>query len=217
MTVPEAVLKTDRAKIFIACTINLLAVSTVFMTQSIFLELSEQLMGYEWVMEQARQANDNDAIQALESIQPFDPTNPEHIELRGHYLSRYRGGDFYTEGLEAAYYEYVFSGQSPEYPAADVENTLTGLDFTRQTLGRDILQSGFDLFSNFPVSPIPVYFFAGRHDHETPGELAEDYYNFLKAPVKHFTWFEHSAHNMMYDEPDRTNRELIKIAGEILE
>ncbi|MFC2169622.1 MFS transporter [Acidobacteriota bacterium] len=38
---PEASLKTDRSKILIACTINLLAVSTVFMTQSIFLELSE--------------------------------------------------------------------------------------------------------------------------------------------------------------------------------
>ena len=38
---PEAALKTDRSKILIACIINLLAVSTVFMTQSIFLELSE--------------------------------------------------------------------------------------------------------------------------------------------------------------------------------
>jgi len=38
---PEVTLRTDRSKILIACTINLLAVSTVFMTQSIFLELSE--------------------------------------------------------------------------------------------------------------------------------------------------------------------------------
>lgn len=37
----EAAQKTDNFKIIIACTINLLAVSTVFMTQSIFLELSE--------------------------------------------------------------------------------------------------------------------------------------------------------------------------------
>ena len=38
---PEAPLKTDISKILVACTINLLAVSTVFMTQSIFFELSE--------------------------------------------------------------------------------------------------------------------------------------------------------------------------------
>lgn len=38
---PQVTLRTDRSKFLIACTINLLAVSTVFMTQSIFLELSE--------------------------------------------------------------------------------------------------------------------------------------------------------------------------------
>ena len=38
---PEVTLRTDRSMILIACTINLLAVSTVFITQSIFLELSE--------------------------------------------------------------------------------------------------------------------------------------------------------------------------------
>jgi YNFM family putative membrane transporter len=38
---PGLALKTDKSKIVIACTINLLAVSTVFMTQSIFFELSE--------------------------------------------------------------------------------------------------------------------------------------------------------------------------------
>ena len=37
----EAALKTNKSKLLIACTINLLAVSTVFMTQSIFLEISE--------------------------------------------------------------------------------------------------------------------------------------------------------------------------------
>jgi YNFM family putative membrane transporter len=38
---PESTLEINRTKILIACTINLLAVSTVFMTQSIFLEISE--------------------------------------------------------------------------------------------------------------------------------------------------------------------------------
>ena len=63
------------------------------------------------------------------------------------------------------------------------------------TINIEIIQSGYDLFRDFPVSPIPVYFLAGRHDHETPGTLAEAYYNFLEAPTKNFTWFENSAHN----------------------
>lgn len=62
-----------------------------------------------------------------------------------------------------------------------------------------------------------MHFLTGRHDHETPGELAEAYYNALEAPAKTFTWFENPAHDVMYDEPDRTNQELIGIADEILE
>jgi hypothetical protein len=46
--------------------------------------------------------------------------------------------------------------------------------------------------------------------------LAEEYYNFLEAPAKNFTWFENSAHDVMYDEPDKTNQELIRIANEVL-
>ena len=177
---------------------------------------STEIMGYEWVLEQARQTQDAEAIQALESIRPFDPANREHLNLRGRFLSRYRGGDFHTEGLEAAYYEYVMSGQSPEYPAVYIEQTMAGIAFTQQTLSPQISQSGYNLFTDFPVSPIPVYFFVGRHDHETPGESAEAYYNALEAPAKEFIWFENSAHNMMYDEPDKTNRELIRIANDIL-
>ena len=136
--------------------------------------------------------------------------------MRGQFLSVYRGGDFHTEGLEDAWLEYVFSGQSPEYSAADVENTVKGINFSRQTIGIEVSQSGFDLFEDFPVSPIPVHILAGRHDHETPSEVAEDYYNFLEAPAKSFTWFENSAHDIYFDESEKTNQELIRIANETL-
>ena len=132
-------------------------------------------------------------------------------------MGLYRGGDFHTEGLEAAWFDYALSGQSPEYTAADIENVLKGLDFSRQTVREVVAKPGvFDLFRDFPVSPIPVYFFAGRHDHQTPGQVAEDYYNILEAPAKDFIWFENSAHSMRYDEPDKTNQELIRIANEVL-
>ena len=38
-------------------------------------------MGYEKVLEIARQANDTEVIQSLESIQPFDPTNSDHVGM----------------------------------------------------------------------------------------------------------------------------------------
>lgn len=177
---------------------------------------STQEMGYEKLLEIAHQANDTEAIQALESIQPFDPTNPEHVGLRGQFLSQYLVGNFHTEGFEEAWLEYVFSDRSSEYPAAYIDQTLAGLGFSRQTIGLEVMTNGYDHAIDFPVSTIPVYFIQGRYDYECPGELAEEYYNSLEAPVKSFTWFENSAHNVYYDEPDKFNQEMIRIANEVL-
>jgi pimeloyl-ACP methyl ester carboxylesterase len=173
-------------------------------------------MGYEKVLEIAHQANDTEAIQALESIQPFDPTNPEHVGIRGQFLSRYLVGDFHTEGLEEAWLDYVFSDRSSEYPAVYIEQTLAGMELSRRTVGLEAMTNGYDHATDFPVSTIPVYFIQGRYDYECPGELAEIYYGALAAPVKDFIWFENSAHDVYYDEPDKFNQELIRIANEVL-
>jgi len=173
-------------------------------------------MSYEKVLEIARQVNDTEAIQSLESIQLFDPTNPDHVGIRGQFLSKYLVGDFHTEGLEEEWLNYLMTDMSPEYPSAYVDQALAGMEFTRQTIGLEVMTAGYDHATDFPVSTIPVYFIQGRYDYECPGELAEEYYNSLEAPVKSFTWFENSAHDVHYDEPDEFNQEMIRIANEIL-
>jgi pimeloyl-ACP methyl ester carboxylesterase len=177
---------------------------------------STSRMGYEKVLEMAREANDAEAIESLESIQPFDPRNVDHLQVKNELLSQYRIGDFYTAGLEEAWLEYVTSGQSAEYPRSTIKPTLAGLDFTRQTIYLEAVNSGYDHATDFPVSTIPVHFLQGRYDYQCPGELAEAYYNTLEAPVKSFTWFENSAHDVFYDEPDKFSQEVIRIANETL-
>ena len=173
-----------------------------------------QTMSYEWVLEQAQEDNNAEVVQVLESIQPFDPMNMQHIETKDQFLDLYRGGDLYTEGLWDTYMDYALSGKSPEYTSADVRNYMVAREFSQRAMAPQVVD--YDLFRDFPVSPIPVHFFAGRHDHQTPGELAEEYYNFLETPAKGFTWFENSGHSMVWDEPDKTTQELIRIANETL-
>ncbi len=175
-----------------------------------------QIMSYEWVLAQARNTGDDKVIEALESLEPFDPTSLEHITAKNQFLDRYRGGDYYTEGLWDKYLEYVLSGQSSAYTDTEVQAYTLGLEFASQTVSLEIAQQDYDLFRDFPKSSIPIHFFAGRHDHVTPSELTEAYYVFLEAPAKSFTWFEDSAHTMMFDQPDKWAEELIRIAQETL-
>jgi pimeloyl-ACP methyl ester carboxylesterase len=175
-----------------------------------------QILAYETVLGMAQQANDSEAVEALESIQPFDPTNTEHRQVKNEVLSQYLINDFHTEGLGDAWLDYVLSKNSPEYPPTYIKPTLAGFDFTRQTIGQEVIHAGFDLATDFPVSTIPVHFLHGRYDYACPGELAEEYYNALEAPAKSFTWFENSAHDVHYDEADKFNQEVVRIANETL-
>ncbi|MCB2361452.1 alpha/beta fold hydrolase [Clostridium estertheticum] len=50
---------------------------------------------------------------------------------------------------------------------------------------------------------VPVYFMIGRHDVNASPEMAEEYFNAIKAPHKEFIWFEHSGHDPWRNEPDK--------------
>ncbi len=56
---------------------------------------------------------------------------------------------------------------------------------------------------------IPVFLCMGRHDYNTPFELAEAFFNNLKAPLKTWEWFEESAHCPNFEEPEKFNKHLI--------
>ena len=57
---------------------------------------------------------------------------------------------------------------------------------------------------------IPVYFFAGRADYNTPFELVEQYYQKISAPKKDLIWFEKSAHSPNFEETEKFDEVMIK-------
>ena len=74
----------------------------------------------------------------------------------------------------------------------------------------------YNVIRDLPRVQIPIYFFVGRYDYQAPFELVEEYYTILQAPKKELIWFEKSAHNMIFAEPEKITQELIRIAHEIL-
>jgi len=58
---------------------------------------------------------------------------------------------------------------------------------------------------------IPVCFFVGRRDYNTPSELAERYFDALEAPRKEKVIFENAAHMIPFEEPERFNREVVRV------
>lgn len=48
----------------------------------------------------------------------------------------------------------------------------------------------------------PVFFFLGRYDRHVDARIAERDFDALQAPAKERGWFESSAHNPPFEEPE---------------
>ena len=67
-----------------------------------------------------------------------------------------------------------------------------------------------DLRRELQSVDVPVFFFLGRHDHHADAELAAGYLATLQAPMKATVWFERSAHDIPFDEPEAFNRQVLR-------
>jgi len=66
-----------------------------------------------------------------------------------------------------------------------------------------------NLFTSLPKINCPVYFFAGRTDHQTNCAITEQYYKKVEAPKKELFWFEHSGHLIPVTEPKALQQTVI--------
>lgn len=68
----------------------------------------------------------------------------------------------------------------------------------------------FNAFDEIKSIQIPIYFLGGVYDYTCCYSLQKEYYKFLKAPLKGFYSFEHSAHSPLFEEPEKAINILVK-------
>lgn len=69
----------------------------------------------------------------------------------------------------------------------------------KTNLIKEILETDFTI--KVPSLEIPVYFFSGKYDLTVNINLSKAYLLKLKAPLKGFYTFNHSAHSPLFEEP----------------
>src|SRR5215475_1918783 len=67
----------------------------------------------------------------------------------------------------------------------------------------------FDLERAVPSVGVPVFFFLGRYDRHVDSTIAAGYFDTLRAPSKQLIWFEDSAHNVPFEEPELFNETVV--------
>ena len=164
---------------------------------------------YRWTLEQARKHGNRRAVHALVAMgpPPYEGDWQKKTITQRSYLARFGG--------EVCRSRFGASGQvvggllfSREYTLADRVNVFRGILGSMRLLWPKLL--GVDLFDSVPEMKVPVFLIEGRHDYECPSEIAERYFDALRAPAKELIWFNQSAHLPHAEERDLFTKVMVE-------
>lgn len=173
--------------------------------------IEAERLSLEYVRRVARETNNAQASAELDKIDPAYQGEGWYSQLNTQrkWLLNF-GGVYHTTSNYN--HEIWMMLRAPEYSLYQFAWWPMASSRSLETLWPAVMTLNF--FERTPRLPVPVYFFAGRHDYNTPTSLIERYYQQLDAPSgKALVWFENSAHDLFYDEPDKVLAEILKVTG----
>ena len=156
-----------------------------------------------WAMRQAEAKDDARALEALRDLEPGPANVDDELEL-GRWVERLGGslrGGLSTFSLiwaalrtdEASIVDLVKFGQGNRFSLEALRPQYSRIDLTE--------------IRRFDV---PIVFMLGRHDWHVPAVTAAEYFRRIEAPHKRLVWFEESAHNPPFEEPEAFVRAMIE-------
>jgi pimeloyl-ACP methyl ester carboxylesterase len=157
----------------------------------------------------ARETDNRKAVEELERIDPAYRSDDWYAQLMRErsWLLKF-GGVYHTADNYRHEMRMLFGAS--EYSFLDFAWWPMGSDLSIRVLWPELMR--LDFFESAPRIEVPVVFLAGRYDYNAPTELIQAYFERLQAPQgKHLIWFEESAHDIFFDQPDKLMEELTKM------
>lgn len=167
-------------------------------------------VGYQFALNQASSNENQKALNELEAIGPPPWTTAEQRSTYARWINSF-GGTGRQFDIQDYFREII---NSPDYSLKDVYGFFRGQQFSGNTIFENKESERVNLFEQANKLDVPIYFFQGRYDYNTPGDVVERYYEMLDAPQKTLIWFEQAAHFPQWEEPEKFADELLKILQE---
>ncbi len=159
---------------------------------------------YEFVKTEASRRGDRKALALLAEI--GKPPYSASLELRLQNLVDRYGGyfhihpSFFLATLKGIVYGYIMPWEIPRYIRAN--------NASLEAMNAEL--SALDLRQSVPSVKVPVIFMLGKYDRQLDSRLAADYFDQIQAPQKTLIWFDQSAHNIPFEQPNLFNQRLIQ-------
>jgi pimeloyl-ACP methyl ester carboxylesterase len=162
-------------------------------------------LSYEFVEREAKRRNDQVALEELAGRHP-PYTELNNLSIQRKWLLSFGGSIHNSEAAKKALGPFLFG---PEWTLGD------RLDFYRCFVDSanqlwPVVMDTIDFPSSVPRLEMPVYFFAGRHDWQTPQSLVEQWAKTLEAPKVELIWFQDAGHVVPVESPEAFQQQLIE-------
>lgn len=169
--------------------------------------LSDEI-GYAWLLEKIKKTGNEKDLQRLRKLglPPFTD-HKKYVHFAGMV-------DSYGGGMDADMtHLMVIALKAPEYNLIDYIHWFRGSMRGSGPMWNST--SAFNAFEEVPELSLPIYIFAGKKDYNTPFQLTDEYFDKVKAPKgKELVVFEQSAHTPFMAEPEKFNREILRVKEE---
>ncbi|MBS4194221.1 alpha/beta fold hydrolase [Lederbergia citri] len=168
--------------------------------------IAGEQLSYQYVLEKAKQANNQKAIKKLIKIgmPPWNDLKKDKVHQK--YVEVFRGGMSYEGNLINKILKELLIGV--EYTLMDMVNHIKGQFFSLNML-QDEMKT-VNLNNVIHEVKIPIYFCMGKYDLTIPYEPTQAFFKNVSASEKHWIWFEHSAHSPMFEEKEKFLTLLLK-------
>ncbi len=163
-------------------------------------------ISYEFVLGEATKRSDQKALKELARIgAPVDGfyRSLDDLTVQRNLMTKYGGA---AHGKKESMITSMVLPilRSPEYSLFDIVGYAKGAYYNLRELWREVITCKFD--QNVKKLDVPVFITQGRHDRNTPPEIAKPWFDALEAPKKEWIWFEESAHSPIREEKEKWNQ-----------
>ncbi|MEW6662852.1 MAG: alpha/beta fold hydrolase [Bacillota bacterium] len=165
-------------------------------------------IAYSWLQEQIENRSNQKDIRRLTELGLPPYTDHWTYVKFAKMVEAYGGGIDVGMGKLA-----LIALRAPEYRPGDYIAWLRGANRGSGPMWK--ATRSFNMFQEVPQLLLPVYFFSGSRDYNTPLQLVEEYLAVLDAPFgKHLVRFDSSAHAPFMGEQKKFNREMVRVKEE---
>jgi proline iminopeptidase len=164
---------------------------------------------YEFVREEARRRGDARVLQALNEVGPPPYRSAADVLAVERLADRY-GAVFHQRPCRScALARGLLRGLAWPW---EIPRYIRGNEVSLDAMHDEL--AGLDLNERVPMLQVPVHFLLGRFDRHVDSDVAREYAEVLAAPEKAVIWFDHSAHNVPFEEPERFNAVVRKLVSD---